>query len=227
MVSEKMYELGTKKSTIRTIFEFGRKRAAEVGEDAAARLGGEAPLARRLLIDVAGVHEGAAELEGTAEEALADELPGALGGGQEARLEGHLGDAMVAGERGGYLLGLLKGGGQGLVAVDVLAVRHGAEQGLAVEVVGRADVDDVDVGRLRDGAEVGDALHAQEFAGGAGAVRMARADAHQLRREGQAAEEERQIAVRKRMDLTNVPKADQTHSIRAHSSPDCSKTALT
>ncbi|WP_294159353.1 pyridoxal phosphate-dependent aminotransferase [uncultured Selenomonas sp.] len=34
MVSEKMYELGTKKSTIRTIFEFGRKRAAEVGEDA-------------------------------------------------------------------------------------------------------------------------------------------------------------------------------------------------
>lgn len=34
MVSAKMYELGTKKSTIRTIFEFGRKRAAEVGEDA-------------------------------------------------------------------------------------------------------------------------------------------------------------------------------------------------
>ncbi len=33
MVAEKMYELGTKKSTIRTIFEFGRKRAAEVGED--------------------------------------------------------------------------------------------------------------------------------------------------------------------------------------------------
>ena len=33
MVSEKMYELGTKKSTIRTIFEFGRKRAAEVGEE--------------------------------------------------------------------------------------------------------------------------------------------------------------------------------------------------
>ncbi len=33
MVSEKMHELGTKKSTIRTIFEFGRKRAAEVGEN--------------------------------------------------------------------------------------------------------------------------------------------------------------------------------------------------
>ena len=33
MVSKKMYELGTKKSTIRAIFEFGRKRAAEVGED--------------------------------------------------------------------------------------------------------------------------------------------------------------------------------------------------
>ena len=33
MVSEKMYELGAKKSTIRTIFEFGRKRAAELGED--------------------------------------------------------------------------------------------------------------------------------------------------------------------------------------------------
>jgi aspartate aminotransferase len=33
MISQKMYELGTKKSTIRTIFEFGRKRAAEVGEE--------------------------------------------------------------------------------------------------------------------------------------------------------------------------------------------------
>ena len=33
MVSAKMYELGTKKSTIRTIFQFGRKRAAEVGEE--------------------------------------------------------------------------------------------------------------------------------------------------------------------------------------------------
>ena len=33
MISAKMYELGTKKSTIRTIFEFGRKRAAEVGEE--------------------------------------------------------------------------------------------------------------------------------------------------------------------------------------------------
>ena len=33
MVNDKMYGLGTKKSTIRTIFEFGRKRAAEVGEE--------------------------------------------------------------------------------------------------------------------------------------------------------------------------------------------------
>lgn len=33
MVSEKMYTLGTKKSTIRTIFEYGKKRAAEVGEE--------------------------------------------------------------------------------------------------------------------------------------------------------------------------------------------------
>ena len=33
MISQNMYELGTKKSTIRTIFEFGRKRAAEVGEE--------------------------------------------------------------------------------------------------------------------------------------------------------------------------------------------------
>ena len=33
MVSEKMYELGTKKSTIRTIFEYGQKRAAEVGAE--------------------------------------------------------------------------------------------------------------------------------------------------------------------------------------------------
>lgn len=33
MVDQKMYELGTRKSTIRTIFEFGRKLAAEKGED--------------------------------------------------------------------------------------------------------------------------------------------------------------------------------------------------
>lgn len=33
MVSEAMLGLGTKKSTIRTIFEYGRKRIAEVGED--------------------------------------------------------------------------------------------------------------------------------------------------------------------------------------------------
>ncbi len=33
MISQTMYELGTKKSTIRTIFEYGRKRAAIVGED--------------------------------------------------------------------------------------------------------------------------------------------------------------------------------------------------
>lgn len=33
MIAEKMYELGTKKSTIRTIFEYGRKRAAVVGEE--------------------------------------------------------------------------------------------------------------------------------------------------------------------------------------------------
>ncbi|MDV3429307.1 MAG: pyridoxal phosphate-dependent aminotransferase [Bacillota bacterium] len=33
MVSNKMYELGSKKSTIRNIFEYGRKRAAVVGEE--------------------------------------------------------------------------------------------------------------------------------------------------------------------------------------------------
>lgn len=33
MVSEKMHILGTKKSTIRTIFEYGKKRAAEVGAE--------------------------------------------------------------------------------------------------------------------------------------------------------------------------------------------------
>ena len=33
MVSDQMYELGTKKSTIRTIFEYGQKRAAEVGAE--------------------------------------------------------------------------------------------------------------------------------------------------------------------------------------------------
>lgn len=33
MVSEEMYRLGTKKSTIRTLFEYGQKRAAQVGSE--------------------------------------------------------------------------------------------------------------------------------------------------------------------------------------------------
>ena len=33
MYSQKMYELGSKKSTIRTIFEYGKQRAAIVGEE--------------------------------------------------------------------------------------------------------------------------------------------------------------------------------------------------
>lgn len=33
MVNEKMFELGSKKSTIRTIFEYGQKRAREVGPE--------------------------------------------------------------------------------------------------------------------------------------------------------------------------------------------------
>ncbi len=33
MVSQKMYELGSKKSTIRELFEYGKKRAAEVGRE--------------------------------------------------------------------------------------------------------------------------------------------------------------------------------------------------
>ena len=33
MVSEYMHELGSKKSTIRDIFEYGRKRVAEVGRE--------------------------------------------------------------------------------------------------------------------------------------------------------------------------------------------------
>ena len=33
MYSQKMYELGSKKSTIREIFEYGKQRAAIVGEE--------------------------------------------------------------------------------------------------------------------------------------------------------------------------------------------------
>jgi len=33
MIAEKMYELGSKKSTIRTIFEYGQERAAVVGAE--------------------------------------------------------------------------------------------------------------------------------------------------------------------------------------------------
>ena len=33
MISKEMYELGSKKSTIRTIFEYGQERAKVVGEE--------------------------------------------------------------------------------------------------------------------------------------------------------------------------------------------------
>lgn len=33
MINERMYELGSKRSVIRELFEFGRKRAAEIGEE--------------------------------------------------------------------------------------------------------------------------------------------------------------------------------------------------
>ena len=33
IVSEKMYELGSKRSAIRELFEYGKKRAAEIGTE--------------------------------------------------------------------------------------------------------------------------------------------------------------------------------------------------
>ena len=33
IVSEKMYELGSKRSAIRELFEYGKKRAAEIGAE--------------------------------------------------------------------------------------------------------------------------------------------------------------------------------------------------
>ena len=37
MINEKMYALGSKRSVIREIFEYGKKRIAEVGKEIAKR----------------------------------------------------------------------------------------------------------------------------------------------------------------------------------------------
>ena len=63
--------------------------------------------------------------------------------------------APVAGQGRPDFLGLGHRGHQRFVAVDVLLVGDGREQGLLVEMIGRGDVDDVDLGVLSDDAVVG------------------------------------------------------------------------
>ena len=47
MVDQKMYELGTRKSTIRDVFEYGRKLAAAEGEDKVFDFSLEIPMCLR------------------------------------------------------------------------------------------------------------------------------------------------------------------------------------
>ena len=67
---------------------------------------------------------------------------------------------MVVFQGDGDLLGLLQRGGQRLVAVDVLPVGDGGEDGRIMLVVWRADIDDVDVRIFRDVVEIGGGLDA-------------------------------------------------------------------
>ncbi len=92
-----------------------------------------------------GVKVHGAKGQRRADEALLHELPCPLGRGEETVVEGHLADALPAPGRRLHGRGFLHGRRQRLVAVDMLARRHGGDKLLRVRRVGRADVDDLDV----------------------------------------------------------------------------------
>ena len=85
-----------------------------------------------------------------------------------------------------------------------------------MEIVRRADVDDVDVRILRDFTIVRNAFRVQKLTCGGGRFRTARADMRNLRLEWQFAEEERQILMGERMDFAYVTKTNYTDTIGFH-----------
>ena len=116
----------------------------QIGDHAAAGRRLQFPFQRRRRIGVAAVQVGGAERRGFRPPALLDQLFRPQRGGKEPVLKRHKADRPVARQRCGDLVRLGHGGHQRLVAIDVLAVGDGREQGILVEIVGRADVDDVD-----------------------------------------------------------------------------------
>ena len=127
----------------------------QVGDHAAARRRGEFPSRRGVGVGAAGVQVGGAELEHASQAAFVDQLLRPQRGGKEAVLERHLRRAAIALQCGGDLPGFVPRGHQGLIAVDMFLLGDRRKQGLAVAVVGRADVDDIDVGVLGHRAEIG------------------------------------------------------------------------
>lgn len=78
---------------------------------------------------LAAVQVAGAEAKDLAQGPGLDQLLGTQGGREEAVLESHLRDASVIGQSRLDGLGLVCGGHQRLVAVDVLLVTHGRQEG--------------------------------------------------------------------------------------------------
>ena len=116
---------------------------------------------------------------------------------------------MVVFQGGRDLFGLLQRGGQWLVAVDVLPVGDGGEDGRAMLVVGGADIDDVDVRILRDVTEIG---------GGLDAV----ADFVDFGFVARQVKEKRDVQMSVGVDFADESTADEADAVSFHSCSDCS-----
>ena len=162
------------------------------------------------------MHERAAELQRLADEAFVDQLLRTQRAREEAELQRHLVDAFIRRQGAFDFFRFRQRNRQWFVAVNVLSMRHCAQNGILVEIVRRADVNDIDVRILRDFAIIRNAFRIQKLCCRRGRFRTARADVGNLRLERQLAKEERQIFMRERMDFANITETNDTDAIRFH-----------
>ena len=124
----------------------------------------EAPGAGAVGVGRPVLEVGAAKIQDFADAALLDELAGEGHGGGAAVIEGHHGDDAGPLDGVQHGLGLVARAGERLFAEDVLSGFGGGDGDGGVAVVGRADVDDVDVGAADDLPPVGCGLLEAEAA---------------------------------------------------------------
>ena len=192
---------------------------AEVGNHPAAGLGRKLPLQRCIGVDAAGVQQPGAELQHVAQEPLVHKLLRPHDGGKESGLHRHLGRGLIVRKRRADLLGLVHGGHQRLVAIDVLVVLDGRQQGVLVQMVGRANVDDVDPRVFGDLAEIGHRRFGPEHAAGPlGRLGSTGGHVGDLRHQRRRVIEQRQIPIPVGVDLADIAEADNADTVGFHRS---------